>query len=336
MDGYVNNDKTGRKAMRKIRWGMIGCGKVTEKLNGPGLYKDDYSELIGLFARNQKKAADWSNRHNGCRVFESAKELMECPDIDIVYVATTPDAHMEYAVMCAEHNKHCYLEKPVCLNIEQADIITQAFEKSKTKCYVAHYRRGMERFIKIREAMLSGEIGSPRSVSVIYLAHAKGESRGWDYNPSISGGGRFFEGMVHLVDILDFILGHLSSFKVTAKGKAGIEEHVCCLFEWESGAFGSGIWDFSSPEKCDRIEIHGDKGKITFSYGGNGPETVEGVFGKREIVTAPAEHNGMAHSGLVARELLGIETKTKPCTLEDALRTFKVACAMRDEILMNI
>ena len=71
-----------------IRWGVIGCGDVVETINGPGLYLAAGSELVGIWNRTKQKAVDWCERHGHGRAFDSLNELLNCPDIDIVYVAT--------------------------------------------------------------------------------------------------------------------------------------------------------------------------------------------------------------------------------------------------------
>lgn len=113
-----------------IRWGVIGCGDVVETKNGPGLYLADGSELVGIWNRTKQKAVDWCERHGHGRAFDSLNELLNCPDIDIVYVATTPNCHKEHAIAVAEAGKDCYLEKPIALSWGEAQEIKAAFERA--------------------------------------------------------------------------------------------------------------------------------------------------------------------------------------------------------------
>ncbi|MBT7548356.1 MAG: gfo/Idh/MocA family oxidoreductase, partial [Gemmatimonadetes bacterium] len=50
--------------MQKIRWGIIGCGDVTEKKSGPAFYKINDSELVAVMRRDPDKARDYAERHN--------------------------------------------------------------------------------------------------------------------------------------------------------------------------------------------------------------------------------------------------------------------------------
>ena len=150
-----------------IRWGVIGCGDVVETKNGPGLYLADGSELVGIWNRTKQKAVDWCERHGHGRAFDSLNELLNCPDIDIVYVATTPNCHREHAIAVAEAGKDCYLEKPIALSWGEAQEIKAAFERAGKRCFVAHYRRGMPRYRELKQVLDAGKIGTVRGVQVI-------------------------------------------------------------------------------------------------------------------------------------------------------------------------
>lgn len=98
-----------------IRWGIIGCGDVVETKNGPAFYLAEGSELAGIWNRTKSKAVDWCQRHGHGHAYDTLEELLEDPTIDIIYVATPPNVHKQYAIQVAQAHKHCYLEKPIAL-----------------------------------------------------------------------------------------------------------------------------------------------------------------------------------------------------------------------------
>ncbi|TFG49989.1 MAG: Gfo/Idh/MocA family oxidoreductase, partial [Candidatus Brocadiia bacterium] len=79
--------------MEKIRWGMIGCGSVTEVKSGPAFYKADNSQLVAVMRRDAQKAKDYAARHNVLKWYDDADKLLNDPDIDAVYIATPPSSH---------------------------------------------------------------------------------------------------------------------------------------------------------------------------------------------------------------------------------------------------
>ncbi|PTQ85924.1 oxidoreductase family protein [Trichococcus patagoniensis] len=76
--------------MKETVWGMIGCGDVTEKKSGPGLYKANGSRLKGAYNRTEAKAHDWVKRHGHGQVYQTVEELLADEEITAVYIATPP------------------------------------------------------------------------------------------------------------------------------------------------------------------------------------------------------------------------------------------------------
>ncbi|MDF2615088.1 MAG: Oxidoreductase [Clostridia bacterium] len=148
--------------MKSVNWGMIGCGDVTEVKSGPGLYKADHSNLMGVYNRTYEKAVDYTKRHGIKRVYHTAEELLNDKDIDIVYIATPPISHKQYAVACLEAGKIPYIEKPVAMNYQECLEIKQLLDELKIPVYAAFYRRGLEKFIKIKELLDQKVIGEIR------------------------------------------------------------------------------------------------------------------------------------------------------------------------------
>ena len=87
--------------MPTIRWGIIGCGDVTEVKSGPGFQKADGSALVAVMRRDGAKAHDYARRHGVPRAYDRADDLINDPDVDAVYVATPPSSHCSLALKAA-------------------------------------------------------------------------------------------------------------------------------------------------------------------------------------------------------------------------------------------
>ena len=74
--------------MDRVRWGMIGCGDVTEVKSGPALQKADGSALVAVMGRNPTKAEDYARRHGVPKWTSDADALIHDPDVDAIYIAT--------------------------------------------------------------------------------------------------------------------------------------------------------------------------------------------------------------------------------------------------------
>jgi predicted dehydrogenase len=104
---------------KNIRWGIIGCGDVTEVKSGPALQKASGSELVAVMRRNGNLARDYAERHGVPAWYDDAQALIEDPNVDAVYVATPPSSHKEYTIQAARAGKPVYVEKPMALNFAE-------------------------------------------------------------------------------------------------------------------------------------------------------------------------------------------------------------------------
>src|SRR5262245_53595351 len=150
--------------MKTIRWGMIGCGDVTERKSGPGFSKADHSELVAVMRRNGALAEDYARRHGVRRWHDDADAIIRAPDIDAVYIATLTDSHCEYTKRCAAAGKPVYVEKPMAMTHAQCAEMIVACRKAGVPLWVGYYRRALPRFLAVRNLVASGAIGEVRMV----------------------------------------------------------------------------------------------------------------------------------------------------------------------------
>ena len=98
--------------MKKLKWGFIGCGEVTEKKSGPAFSEVEGSEVVAVMSRQADKARSYAERHGIPRWYTDAQELIDDPDVNAVYIATPPSSHATYAIMAMKAGKPVYVEKP--------------------------------------------------------------------------------------------------------------------------------------------------------------------------------------------------------------------------------
>jgi 1,5-anhydro-D-fructose reductase (1,5-anhydro-D-mannitol-forming) len=261
-----------------IRWGTIGCGKVTEVKSAPGLQKADGSALIMVMRRNALLAEDYTRRHGVSRWTTDAESLIRDPQVDAVYIATPPGTHLEYALRVAAAGKPAYVEKPLARNFEESCRMIDAFANADQPLFVAYYRRALPRFLKIKEFIEAGRLGRITMISYRY-ADARWQNLdpndlGWRYCAEHSGGGLFMDLGSHVLDILDFILGPIESVRGVAANLASpceVEDVVALHCRFNCGALGSAVWNFAGIEREDILEITGTLGKFVLSVFGNEP-----------------------------------------------------------------
>ncbi|MEH6995694.1 Gfo/Idh/MocA family oxidoreductase [Neobacillus drentensis] len=263
----------------KVRWGIIGCGDVTEVKSGPAFQKINNSELVSVMRRTGELAKDYAKRHHVPKWYDDADMLINDSDVNAIYIATPPGSHMEYTLKAAQAGKPVYVEKPMARNYAECQEMIAACEKAGVPLYVAYYRRAQPRFLKIKELLENGAIGEIRFVSTTQYRKNTEETKNihelsWRVQPEIAGGGLFFDLASHTLDILDFLLGPITSVQGFASNQAGYysaEDMVSGTYLFESGVHGIGKWCFTAFVNEDINEIVGSKGKISFSMFGNEP-----------------------------------------------------------------
>jgi 1,5-anhydro-D-fructose reductase (1,5-anhydro-D-mannitol-forming) len=260
--------------MKTIRWGMIGCGEVTEVKSGPGFYKADHSALVAVMRRNGALAADYARRHSVERWHDDAEAIIRAPDIDAVYIATLTDTHCDYTLRCAAAGKPVYVEKPMAMNHAQCMMMVEACRKAGVPLWVGYYRRALPRFLRVRELVDSGAIGPIRMIVTRMLQRLPSAdalapaSLAWRIDPARSGGGFFFEGVCHTFDFFDFLFGPIEEVRAFAANRAGAyapEDTVTATWRFASGLQGSGAWCFAADVDEEYNEIIGARGRIRFS-----------------------------------------------------------------------
>jgi len=310
---YIQFAMKKRTASEIIRWGIIGCGDVTEVKSGPAFQKAPGSALVSVMRRNGDKANDYAQRHGVPKWTTNARELIEDNDVDIVYVATPPSSHMDYALLCAEAGKPVYVEKPMAANFAECKRMIDACEKAGVPLFVAYYRRALPRFLKIKQLIDSGEIGEVRSVTMTLHSppdptdlHA--DSRTWRVKPEISGGGRFVDLASHTLDIFDFLLGPVKRVTGFAANQGRLypaEDTVWGGFEFASGVAGTGNWCFVASMDADRNQIIGSKGTLVFSTFGDSAVVLQSQCGTQEFAIENPTHIQQPLIETILAELCG-------------------------------
>lgn len=266
------------EGMKTIRWGIIGCGNVTESKSGPGFQKARGSALVAVMRRNRDRAEDYARRHGVPRWYDDAGRLIHDPEVDAVYIATPPSSHKEYVCAVARAGKPVYVEKPMGLNHAEGAAMIEACERAKVPLFTAFYRRALPRFLKVKSLLDEGLIGEVRSVSVrLYQPPTDDDLNGvphWRVDPSIAGGGYFVDLGSHMVDLLHFLLGPITSvagFSSNQQALYEAEDSVSAAFTFATGVQGTGLWCFNTGDRHDFTEIVGSRGSITYATFLNSP-----------------------------------------------------------------
>jgi 1,5-anhydro-D-fructose reductase (1,5-anhydro-D-mannitol-forming) len=308
----VSNKKNMSEITKTIRWGIIGCGNVTELKSGPAYQKTAGFTIEAVMRRDAEKAADYAKRHGIKKYYTDADDLINDPEVDAIYIATPPDTHKFYGLKVAEAGKPCCIEKPLAPNFQDCLSITEAFETKNIPLFVAYYRRTLPRFEQIKKWIDSKTIGEIRHIRWYLSKPTTDQDRSGEYNwrtdKAIATGGYFDDLASHGLDLFIYYFGtikEVSGISLNQQGLYTSKDAASAYWLHESGITGSGSWNFGTFEREDVVEIYGSKGKITFSVFENTPIILKTEEGESSHQIEHPENIQLYHVEQMREHLLG-------------------------------
>ncbi|TCC97465.1 Gfo/Idh/MocA family protein [Pedobacter psychroterrae] len=317
--------------MQQLKWGIIGCGDVTEIKSGPAFNKVNGSSLVAVMRRDPVKAEDYARRHGVPRWYSDAEALINDPEVNAIYIATPPLQHEAYTEMALAKGKPVYVEKPMTLNTRSAIRMKAASERYLTKLSVAHYRRQQPMFLKIKELLTEKVIGDVRFVNLSMFQSPKNEliansESNWRMDPAISGGGLFHDLSPHQLDLMIYYFGEVSyssgiALNQTKQHKA--DDLVTGHILFKNGIVFNGTWCFTvaQGQESDQCDIIGSGGIISFPMFGNKVSvTIDGQT--EDYIFEALAHVQQPMIESVTSYFLG--KGTNPCSADEAIQSMQL------------
>ncbi len=297
--------------MKNIRWGILGCGDVTEVKSGPAYQEVNGFEITAVMRRNRAKAKDYANRHGIEKFYDDADALINDIEVDAVYIATPPDSHMYYALKVAKAGKPCCIEKPLTPSYKDSLTICESFKEKDIPLFVAYYRRSLPRFTKIKAWLENDEIGVVRYINW-NLSKAPNEIDlsgvyNWRTDPKVASGGYFDDLASHGLDLFTFLLGDIiqvGGLSLNQQKLYGADDAIVAHWLHEAGITGTGNWNFGCDHSLDRVEIFGSKGKIEFSVFEENPIVLNQNGKKQEVFIENPKNIQFHHVENMRRQLV--------------------------------
>ncbi len=294
---------------------MIGTGNVTELKSAPSFDKIENSRLMAVSNRNPEKAKDYARRHGIPAWHKDPNDVIRDPQVDIVYVATPPGSHMNYALETLKAGKPVYIEKPMASTSAECRTINEAADLEGLPVYVAYYRRGLEYFKKVKNIVDDGSLGKILHINLqmYYPAREEDYNRNnlpWRVIPEDAGGGYFHDLGCHALDILFHIFGNPLKVNGNIANVAGMyepEDSLSASLLLPEDLLISASWNFVTPRAFHRdlVEVTGEKGKLSFGIFSFKPIILDTGDHKETLATIQPEHIQMPLIRTIVSELNG-------------------------------
>ena len=279
--------------MRKVGWGLIGCGDIARRRVAPALRDLDNCELIVVSRADAERAEVFAREFGAKRWHADWRDLIEDPEIEAVYVATPVHLHAAQAIAAAEAGKHVLCEKPMALSVGECARMNAAAEASGVRLGVAYYRRFYPAVERVAELLRSGEIGAPVLAQMNAFERfepAPDHPRRWLLERRLSGGGPMFDFGCHRVEVLLNLFGRAAAVKGLTSNAAfarEVEDTACALIEFEGGAQAVLSVTHAAREPQDTLEVFGTRGSVRADVLNDGRLRIKTDAGEREESHTP-------------------------------------------------
>lgn len=304
------------KYNKPIRWGIIGCGDVTEVKSGPAYKQTKGFELAAVMRRDLHKVQDYARRHGIKKYYTDADELINDENIDAIYIATPPDSHMHYGLKVAGAGKPCCIEKPLAPGYKESLTIYKSFKEKNLPLFVAYYRRSLPRFTQAKEWLENDRIGEVRHISWhLYKTPNEFDLSGnynWRTDPEVAPGGYFDDLASHGLDLFTFLLGDIKDaygISLNQQNLYKAKDAVTACWLHENGVTGTGSWNFGCSHNEEKVTIYGSEGKIEFSIFEEKPLMLYSNGARQEVFIENPKHIQLYHVENMRDLLLGREFK---------------------------
>ena len=215
-----------------IRIGLLGAGFMG-LTHGRAYRHVPEVEVVAVLDRNPDKANTLA-QETGSRVELDPEKIFNDPDIDIIDVTLPTPYHPEYAIRGLESGKHVIVEKPLALNLTEAEEILEAAQRSNRYLMVAHVIRFWPEYEAVQAVIQSGRLGKPLLATAYRLSNMP-QWADWFRNPALFGGA-VLDLQIHDLDFMNSLFG--SPQKISAIGlqdETGGWNHVITQLEYITG-----------------------------------------------------------------------------------------------------
>lgn len=172
--------------MNAVKWGILGPGAIA--LDFAKAIIEANGSLYGVGARSLEKAKTFANQFHAEKVYGNYEEMLNDPEIDVVYIATPHSNHYEYIIKSLNNNKHVFCEKAITVNSKQLREIATIAEQKNLVVAEAMTIYHMPLFKKLRQIITSGQIGKLKMIQVSFGSCKEYDVTNRFFNKDLAGG----------------------------------------------------------------------------------------------------------------------------------------------------
>lgn len=250
---------------RPVRVGLIGSQFISS-IHAEALRRCPQAELWGVASPTKAHVQPFAERHGIEHWFTNFRDLLASDEVDLVVIGAPNDLHCEITLEAAAVGKHVVVEKPMCLNLAEADAMIEACRTAGVKLMYAEELCFAPKYVRLKELLDSGALGEPVLLKQSEKHDGPHAAHFWDVTRS--GGGVTMDMGCHAIEFFRWMLGrpkiasvyaHMSTAVHGAKTQG--DDNALLIVEFENGvtALAEESWT-KLGGMDDRAEVHGSQG----------------------------------------------------------------------------
>jgi predicted dehydrogenase len=254
--------------MAELRYGLIGCGDIGQ-LRAQALMQSPGAKLVAVSDVDIQKSQDTASRY-GAESDPDWRTLVARSDVDAVIVSTPPRFHLDMCVEAVAAGKHVLCEKPLARSPGECRRILAAEEESGKRVATGFNYRFYPSFVKARQILDSGVIGTLDHVRSYGGYSATSHNQPWVHDAETVGGGALRDIGIHILDLTRSYLGEVED--VVGMASSGVWKYTGCedngfaLLRSREGRIASVHASWTEWRRYRfMIELYGDRGCIRAS-----------------------------------------------------------------------
>jgi len=250
---------------KPIRVGIIGSQFIST-IHAEALRQCAGAELFAAASPNEHHIAAFAQRFNIAHHFTDYRRMLEMDEIDMVVVGVPTDLHCQIAVNAAAAGKHVVMEKPLCLNLAEADQMIAACGRARVKLMYAEELCFAPKYVRLKQLLDSGALGKPVLIKQSEKHDGPHTAHFWDVNRA--GGGVTMDMGCHAIEFFRWMLGrpkiksvyaHMGTYLHTDKTEG--DDNAILILEFENGVTAMAEESWTKPGGMDdRAEVYGSQG----------------------------------------------------------------------------
>lgn len=251
-----------------LKVGIIGVGGIAERhYDGYKAAGADIIAIADVFETTlRKRQQEWATQH----AFSNYEDLLALTEIDAVSICTPNAYHHPAAIAAAKAGKHILCEKPISLDLQQAEEMIDAALAHKVILQIGHHLRSNAAAFRAKQMIDRGDLGRITFMRFRQAHDWGGASTVRDSFGKLanSGGGTLLDNGCHMFDLARYFGGDVSSVYCqmdTLKFDVEVEDTAISSLRFASGCLGSVESGWTSTGWEEAFWIYGTKGSLEYN-----------------------------------------------------------------------